>query len=255
MDQLRVFNFNQNQIRTIFKNGQPWFVAKDVCNVLEISDARKSVNLLDEDERNIIPVTDSLGRNQDTFIINEPGLYSLILRSRKPEAKEFKRWITHEVIPSIRKHGAYMTPEKIKEVLLNPDTIIKLATSLKEEQQKRHAAEKLIEQQKPLVSFAETCMSSEKSLLVRELAKLVSKHEILIGEKRLFQKLREWKLIFPNKNEPYQEYIDRGYFEISQGVKETSKGSFTWMTMKVTPKGQMYIINRLKKEGPRKEVI
>jgi len=254
MDQLRVFNFNQSQIRAIFKNGQPWFVAKDVCEILEISKYRDAVSRLDSDERGSVLV-DTLGGQQTVSAVNEYGLYSLILKSRKPEAKEFKRWITHEVIPSIRKHGAYMTPEKIEEVLLNPDTIIKLATNLKEEQQKRQAAEKLIEQQKPLVAFAESCMASEKSLLVRELAKLVSKHEILIGEKRLFQKLREWKLIFPNKNEPYQEYVDRGYFEISQGVKETSKGSFTWMTMKVTPKGQMYIINRLKKEGPRKEVI
>ena len=159
-----------------------------------------------------------------------------------------------DVIESIRKHGAYMTPEKIEEVLLNPDTLIKLATNLKEEQQKRIAAEKQIEQQKPLVNFAETCMASDKSLLVREVAKMISKQGILMGERRLFQKLRDWKLIFPNKNEPYQEYIDRGYFEISQGVKETSKGSFTWLTMRITPKGQMYIINRLKKEQ-QKEAI
>lgn len=187
-------------------------------------------------------------------VVNEYGLYNLVLTSNLPEAKQFKRWITHEVIPSIRKHGAYMTPEKIEEVLLNPDTLIKLATNLKEEQQKRIAAEKQIEQQKPLVNFAETCMASDKSLLVREVAKMISKQGILMGERRLFQKLRDWKLIFPNKNEPYQEYIDRGYFEISQGVKETSKGSFTWLTMRVTPKGQMYIINRLKKEQ-QKEAI
>lgn len=115
----KVFNYQDQQVRTVVKDGEPWFVAKDVCDVLGITDARKSVNLLDEDERNSVPVTDSLGRNQETFIINEPGLYSLILRSRKPEAKQFKRWITHEVIPTIRKTGSYQMeqPKTPLEVL------------------------------------------------------------------------------------------------------------------------------------------
>ena len=246
----KIFNYQGTQLRTVVLNNEPWFVAKDVCEILEIKNPTDALKRLDSDER----ARFNLGRQGETNIVNEPGLYTLILGSRKPEAKQFKRWITHEVIPSIRKHGAYMTPEKIEEVLLNPDTLIKLATNLKEEQQKRIAAEKQIEQQKPLVNFAETCMASDKSLLVREVAKMISKQGILMGERRLFQKLRDWKLIFPNKNEPYQEYIDRGYFEISQGVKETSKGSFTWLTMRVTPKGQMYIINRLKKEQ-QKEAI
>lgn len=107
--------------------------------------------------------------------------------------------------------------------------------------------EKLLVQQ-PLVNFAETCMASEKALLVREVAKLCCKNGLMIGEKKLWQKLREWKIVFADKNEPYQEYLNRGYFEISQGVKETSKGALTWLTMRVTPKGQMYIINRLRKE-------
>lgn len=111
MNQLqRVFNYQGAQIRTVTKDGEIWFVAKDVCDALGILDARKSVNLLDEDERNSIPVIDSLGRNQETLIINEPGLYSLILKSRKPEAKAFKRWITHEVLPSIRQTGQYQNP-------------------------------------------------------------------------------------------------------------------------------------------------
>lgn len=254
MNQLqKVFEFHGMQLRTVIKNNEPWFVAKDVAQILSFDHTPTMTRTLDEDEKGV-HIIHTPGGDQRMTIINEPGLYSVILKSRKPEAKQFKRWVTHEVIPSIRKHGAYMTPEKIEEVLLNPDTLIKLATNLKEEQQKRIAAEKQIEQQKPLVNFAETCMASDKSLLVREVAKMISKQGILMGERRLFQKLRDWKLIFPNKNEPYQEYIDRGYFEISQGVKETSKGSFTWLTMRVTPKGQMYIINRLKKEQ-QKEAI
>lgn len=255
MNQLqKVFNYQETQLRTVIINSEPWFVAKDVAKILGFDHTPTMTRTLEDDEKGV-HIIHTPGGEQQMTIINEPGLYSAILKSRKPEAKEFKRWITHEVIPAIRKHGAYMTPETIEKVLLNPDTIIQLATNLKEEQQRRISAEKVIEQQKPLVDFAESCMASEKSLLVRELAKLISKQGILMGERRLFQKLREWKLIFQGKNEPYQEYIDRGYFEISQGVKETEKGSFTWLTMRVTPKGQMYIINRLKKELEQKVVI
>lgn len=248
MNQLqKVFNYQDTQLRTVIINNEPWFVAKDVCDILNHSNSRVAISRLDEDEKGVSKVY-TPGGYQNMSVVNESGLYSLVLTSNLPEAKQFKRWITHEVIPAIRKHGTYMTTETIEKVLLNPDTIIQLATNLKEEQQRRISAEKVIEQQKPLVDFAESCMASDKSLLVREVAKLISKQGILMGERRLFQKLREWKLIFQGKNEPYQEYIDRGYFEISQGVKETEKGSFTWLTMRVTPKGQMYIINRLKKE-------
>lgn len=187
-------------------------------------------------------------------LIPEPLVYKLAFKASNDLAEKFQDWLAIEVIPAIRKHGAYMTPETIEQALLNPDTIIKLATNLKEEQAKRIKAERTIKQQQPLVAFAETCMTSEKSLLVRELAKLCTKQGIVTGEKRLWQKLRDWKLVFANKNEPYQEYVERGYFEIAQGVKETSKGSFTWLTMRVKPKGQAYIINRLKNEQ-KKAVI
>ncbi|WP_223837368.1 BRO-N domain-containing protein [Bacillus swezeyi] len=127
MNQLqKVFNYQDQQVRTVVKDGEPWFVAKDVCDVLGITDARKSVNLLDEDERNSVPVTDSLGRNQETLIINEPGLYSLILRSRKPEAKQFKRWVTHEVIPTIRKTGSYQMEQPKTQLEILQGTINQL---------------------------------------------------------------------------------------------------------------------------------
>lgn len=258
MNQLQVFNHSMfGELPILVVNNTECFGAVEAARSLSFGNPYDAIkNHVDEDDLAVHEVIDRLGRKQQKKFINESGLYSLIFGAAKqgnnPEikerAKKFKRWVTSEILPSIRKHGAYMTPQKIEEVLLNPDTIIKLATNLKEEQQRRISAEKVIEQQKPLVNFAESCMASDKSLLVREVAKLISKQGILIGERRLFQKLRDWKLIFANKNEPYQEYIDRGYFEISQGVKETEKGSFTWLTMRVTPKGQMYIINRLKKE-------
>ncbi|MCJ8008938.1 BRO family protein [Lederbergia wuyishanensis] len=255
MNQLqRVFDYKGQEIRTVMHNNEPWFVAKDVCDILEISNSRHALTRLEDEEKADVVLND--GRQNRSFsIINESGLYELIFASRKLEAKTFKKWVKQEVLPSIRKHGAYMTPEKIEEVLLNPDTIIKIATQLKDEQQKRIEAEQRIKQQQPLVAFAEACMTSDKSLLVREVAKLCSKNGIITGERRLWQKLREWKLVFANKNEPYQEYIDRGYFEIAQGVKGSSKGAFTWLTTRVTPKGQSYIINRLKKELNKKAVI
>lgn len=112
MNELTIFNYEQKEVRTVQIDGEPWFVAKDVCDVLDLKDHRTSINLLDDDERHTVPVTDALGRNQETFIINEPGLYSLIIRSRKPEAKAFKRWITHEVLPTIRKTGTYTAPQQ-----------------------------------------------------------------------------------------------------------------------------------------------
>src|SRR5690606_19739304 len=135
---------------------------------------------------------------------------------------------------------------QIEKLWNSPEAIMKRA--LEYADRKMLELQSQIDRQQPLVAFAETCMTSDKSLLVREVAKLCSKNGIVTGERRLWQKLREWKLVFANKNEPYQEYIDRGYFEIAQGVKESSKGAFTWLTMRVTPKGQVYIINRLRKE-------
>src|SRR5690606_14287070 len=146
MNQLTKF-FNGKELRVIEKDNDIWFVAKDVCDILEIKNPSDALKRLDGDER----ARFNLGRQGETNVVNEYGLYSLVLGSRKPEAKEFKRWITHEVIPSIRKHGAYMTPETIEKVLSDPDTIIQLATTLKEERAKRMQAEALIEKQRPKV--------------------------------------------------------------------------------------------------------
>ncbi len=138
---------------------------------------------------------------------------------------------------------------QIEKLWNSPEAIMKRA--LEYADRKMIELQTVIDKQQPFVNFAETCMATEKSLLVRELAKLISKEGILIGERRLYQKLREWKMIFQNKNEPYQEYVDREYFTISQGVRTSSSGSHTWLTMRITPKGQMYIIDRLKKENSR----
>lgn len=137
MNNLQVFNNAEfGEIRTVNLHGEPWFVLKDVCVALDIGSPHKVYDRLEEDERSRIPVIDSLGRNQQTAIVNESGLYNVILRSDKPNAKPFRKWVTSEVLPSIRKHGAYMTPETLQAAILNPDTMIQLCQQLKSEQEK-----------------------------------------------------------------------------------------------------------------------
>jgi len=243
----QIFNYQDKQIRTVLVDKEPWFVAKDVCEVLEITDTWSAVSRLSEKMKGTDTIS-TLGGNQEMNIISEAGVYKIVFTSRKPEAEKFTDWVTSEVLPAIRKYGTYMTPETIEQALADPDTIIKIATQLKIERQKRAEAEKQIEQSKPLVSFAETCMKSKDSLLVRELAKLASDQGITIGEKRLYKKLRDWGLIIKKKTEPTQKAMSAGYFEVSQGVNETPYGTKIWRVTRVTPRGQIYIIEKLKKE-------
>jgi len=246
-NQLQIFNYNSKQVRTIIKDGEPWFIAKDVCECLEIDNSRMALERLDDDEKGVSSI-DTLGGQQRMQIVNEAGLYSLVLSSRKPEAKAFKRWITHEVIPSIRKYGLYATPDTVEKILENPDYMIEILQKYKEEKQKRLEAENRLKEQEPLVLFAGTCLKSKDNILVRELAKIAKDKSIEIGEKRLYQKLREWKIIMPDSTEPYQEHIDRGYFVVEEKPVNTPYGVILSKTTKVTPKGQVYIIEREIKE-------
>jgi anti-repressor protein len=249
LSNLQVFNNKEfGQVRVLEKDGQPWFIAKDVCECLEIKNSRDAVSRLDEDEKDVV-LTDTPGGNQKLQVVNEYGLYTLILSSRKPEAKKFKRWITHEVIPSIRKHGAYMTPEKIEEVLMNPDTIIQLATALKKEQQRRLQAEKQIEEQRPKVLFADAVSTAKNSILVGELAKLLKQNGIDIGQNRLFQWLRDNGYLIKRKgtdyNMPTQYAMELGLFEVKETTITHADGHISISkTPKVTGKGQMYFINK-----------
>ncbi|KAB2439200.1 phage antirepressor Ant [Bacillus cereus] len=246
MSQLQIFNNEElGQVRTVVQGEDVWFVAKDVCEVLEIKNTTQAMQKLDPEERTMF----NIGRQGETNIINESGLYSLIMTSRKPQAKAFKKWVTSEVLPSIRKHGAYMTDQVLEQAVTNPDFAIGLLTKLKEEKEKLAAAQQQIVQQKPLVVFAEACMQSEQTLKVSEVAKLATKQGVKIGQRQLFTKLREWELMFKRSTEPTQTAVEKGYFEIAQGVKQKPNGeAFTWTTTYVTPKGQAYIIDRLKKE-------
>lgn len=243
----QIFNFNGAQVRVLDKSGEPWFVLKDVCDVLGLRSIHVKERLTD-DIVSTDTVPDSLGRPNKATIINEDGLYEVILDSRKPEAKAFRKWITSEVLPTIRKRGAYLTPAKIEEVLLNPDTLIQLATNLKNEQALRLAAESKLTEQQPLVTFAEICIQSDKSIRIRDFAHSLSSHGIKVGEKRLYQQLRDWKYIEQKSTEPTQKAVELGLFEVVTGAKEKPNGEpFTWRTTYVTTKGQAHIANRLKR--------
>lgn len=248
MNDMKIFeNSEFGAVRVVDMNGEPWFVARDVCECLELGNPRTSIALLDEDEKGVHTM-DTPGGAQEMSIVSEAGLYSLILRSRKPEAKAFKRWITHEVLPAIRKHGGYLTPAKLEEALTDPDTIIRLATNLKAEREKRQALEAQAAADRPKVVFAESIEVAKTSILVGEMAKLI-KHATGcdMGQNRFFEWLRANGYLHKGgsaRNMPTQRCIDAGWMEIKEGTRIGSSGEcHITRTPKVTGKGQIYFVN------------
>lgn len=250
MNELKIFENNQfGKVRVQVINNEPWFVAKDVCDALDIKNSRQALTRLEEDEKADVILNDG-SQNRNMSIVNEYGLYNLVLASRKREAKQFKRWITHEVIPTIRKHGAYLTEDKIEEVLLNPDTIIKLAMDLKEEKKKRLQLQETIEENKPKVLFANSVETSKTSILVGELAKIMKQNGHEIGQNRLFEWLRNKNYLISRKgtdyNMPTQKSMNLGLFEIKETSITHADGHITVnKTPKVTGKGQIYFMNKI----------
>lgn len=249
MTDLQIFkNPEFGEIRTIEKDGEPWFVGKDVAAALGYEKPTDAVRKhVDVEDRGISKMETPSGA-QETTIINESGLYSLVLSSKLPTAKKFKRWVTNEVIPSIRKHGAYMTPETLEKVLLSPDTLMQLAQNLKDEQEKRKALEAQIESQKPAVLFTGAVETSKTSILIGELAKMLKQNGVNIGQNRLFEWLRQHGYLIKRNgtdyNMPTQRSMDMGLFEIKETTINNPDGSIKInKTSKVTGKGQVYFIN------------
>lgn len=250
MNELQIFeNEEFGKVRTLVKDGEPWFVASDVCECLGLANPTVSVNRLDYDER----AKFNLGRQGWVNIVNEYGLYNLVLGSRKPEAKNFKRWVTHEILPAIRKHGGYLTPDKVEEILTDPDSIIRLATQLKEERAKREAAEKVIEEQRPKALFADAVSASKTSILIGALAKLIRQNGVDVGQKRLFEWLRKKGYLIKSgndKNMPTQRSMEQGLFEVKEGSYVDGDGvNRITRTTKVTGKGQLYFVNKFLARG------
>jgi anti-repressor protein len=243
MNELQIFKNNQfGNVRIVMKGQEPWFVAKDICNCLEINNSRQALIRLDDDEKSSVILNDGTPGNPEKSIVNEYGLYSLVLSSRKPEAKEFKRWITHDVIPQIRKTGQYVAD--IPRTL--PDALRAYANEVEE----HNKAKALIEEQKPKVLFADSVAASHTSILVGDLAKLLHQNGVKdMGQKRLFNWLRENSYLIKRKgsdyNSPTQKAMEMGLFQIKETVVSHADGHTSVnKTTKVTGKGQQYFINK-----------
>jgi anti-repressor protein len=202
MNQLqRVFDYGGRQVRTVLVDGEPWFVAKDVCDILEIENPRDAMARLEPDERGVV-LTDTLGGPQSMNAVPESGLYSLILGSRKPEARQFKRWVTHEVLPTIRKTGAYL-PD-----FSNPAIA---ARAWADEYEGKLLAQAKVKELEPKAAFFDAVADSKTAIAMGDVAKVLAVPGI--GRNKLFEILRD-KRILQRDNVPYQEYVDRGYFRV-----------------------------------------
>lgn len=242
MNEIKVFTNEQfGEIRTVNQNGEPWFVAADVCRILELSNPTVATERLDDDER----AKFNLGRQGESTIVSEAGLYSLVLGSRKPEAKAFKRWITHEVIPDIRKHGMYATPDTVEKMLEDPDTMIQILQSLKSEREARIAAEEKNRINAPKVLFADTVAQAENDILVGELAKLLKQKGVQTGQNRLYAQLRKDGYIMQDSTVPTQRAMEQGLFRvIERTISQPNGTTRVTMTTKVTGKGQIYFVDK-----------
>lgn len=248
MQAIQIFNNPSfGNVRVAGTEVDPLFCLADVCKALGLSAKGVNQRLGDEVISNY-PIADSLGRTQQALFVNEDGLYDVILDSRKPEAKQFRKWITSEVLPTIRKHGAYMTDNIIEKTLSDPDYLIQLATTLKQERQQRIEAERKVAEAQPAVTFTQAVSGSASSCLIGELAKLIDQNGYPMGERRLFRWLRE-KGYLGTKGERYnipnQRYIEQGLFELKKGTRSGNNGVMhTTITSKVTGKGQVYFVNK-----------
>lgn len=248
MNDLQIFeNKDFGKVRTVTLNGVLCFVAADVCRALDIANSRDAVKRLDDDERGVVS-TDTLGGVQEMTVVNESGLYSLVLGSRKPEAKQFKRWITHEVIPTIRKTGGYVNNDDlfVNTYLPNADDTTKaLFRSTLETIRTQNAK---LEEYKPKAIFADAVSASKTSILVGELAKILQQNGVAIGQNRLFAWLRNngYLCCYGERyNMPTQRSMEMSLFEIKETTINNPDGSIrVSRTVKVTGKGQQYFINK-----------
>lgn len=258
MNDLQLFKFKNKDVRTLQIDGEPWFVGKDIAQILDYTNPSKAIrdHIADEDKlmgvQNVTPyIVDTQGRKQYPTLINESGLYSLILSSKLPSAKEFKHWITSEVLPQIRKTGKYAPKplsreELLAKAVLEADTMIKEQKELIEQKTKElEEKNNKLEEQKPKVIFAESVVASDSAILVRELAHLIKQNGFAIGEKRLYAWMRERGYICKGSCEPTQRALELGLFEIIvRTVQRGDKSPLETRTTKVTGKGQVYFINK-----------
>lgn len=234
-------------IEVIERNGEPWIFAKEVCEALGYSNISKALLNVREKWKGITS-RDTLKGKQSVSIINEAGLFALVMKSKMPKAVEFQDWVCEEVLPSIRKHGLYATGEKLMELLAQPGNAIKVFRALKDEQDRRKVLEAKVEENAPKVLFCEAVQASSNSVLVGELAKILRQNGVPTGQNRLFAQLREEGYlgkVGENYNLPTQRSMDMGLFEIKKWSFTDPNGvNVVKRTTKVTGKGQMYFVNK-----------
>lgn len=242
-NELEIFkNEEFGEIRTVTIDGEPWFVAKDIANNLGYQNGSRDINRHVHEEDRVKDMIFDGRQNKETILINESGLYALILGSKLESAKKFKHWVTSEVLPAIRKHGLYAT----EDLLNDPDLLIAMATELKNERQARKLAEEKIEKQKPLVDFANQVSDTTDLIDMKTMAKLLKDSNIDIGRNRLFEFLRIKKILMKD-NQPYQQYVDVGYFKVIEHTYTDFLGQTkTRRQTLVTGKGQLYITKKVK---------
>ncbi len=243
------------EVRVAGTSENPLFCLVDICKVLELQ-VTPTKNRLKQDGVSLIKgvskTTNQYGITTEQEVtltfINEQNLYKVIMRSDKPQAEPFQDWVCGEVLPSIRKHGAYMTNDTLEKALASPDFLIQLATNLKEEQQKRIEAEQKIRSDAPKVLFADAVSTSRRSCLIAELAKILQQNGIKIGQNRLFDWLRKNGYLCQKGqyyNQPSQKSMELGLFEIKQTTINKPDGSvLVSTTTKVTGKGQIYFVDK-----------
>mgnify|MGYP003371643839 CR=1 FL=1 len=245
MNEVQLFNFENHEVRSLLLNNEPWFVGKDVADVLGYSNSRKAMaDHVDDEDKEVLTsrnVTLENIPNRGITVVNESGLYSLILSSKLPSAKKFKRWVTSEVLPALRKTGQYQVKELSGSELM--------AKALIEAQNVLAAKDKQIEEMKPKALFADAVATSHTSILVGELAKILKQNGIDMGQKRLFAWLREKGYLIKRQgtdyNMPTQKAMELGLFEIKEGSYVNGSGvNITTKTPKITGKGQQYFINK-----------
>ena len=245
MNEIKIFdNPEFGKVRTMEINGEPYFVGREVAMILGYKNPLDALTKHVDEEDKGVANCDTLGGTQKMTVINESGLYSLILSSKLPKAKEFKRWVTSEVLPSIRKHGAYA----VDELLNDPEFAIKTFTALKEERERSKRLSEQIEADKPKVIFADSVSAAKSSILIGDLAKILKQNGVDIGQKRLFGWLRDNGYLIKggsSRNMPTQKAAEMGLFEVKVSTVNNPDGSIReTKTTKVTGKGQVYFVNK-----------
>lgn len=270
MEEMRIFkNEEFSKVRIFEIENEVWFIGKDICNYFGDTNHNRTLARVDATDKRYIEIEDALGRKQKAIAVNESGMYSILftmqpqkanndgvadaypieVQERIDKLKRFKHWVTSEVLPSIRKHGTYMTQEFIQKTLDNPDYLIAIATKIKEEREARKRLEKLVEEERPHAILGRAITTAKTSILIGDLAKILNQNGADVGAKRLFEWLRENGYLIKRKgtdwNMPTQRSMDLELFEVKESVRIDGNGcNKITRTTKVTGKGQEYFVNR-----------